>query len=366
MDKETLTIKVVESVSSLNETMIDQWRDLENSAFESNIYLSPDFVLPSLQHLLTDITPIFIFVFYQDGTDSKMVFAAIFNEIKPSIKHPFNILASYTTPHSFLSGFLLDAHLHVQALDSFFQYWSKQKRWHALDLWLHWYNTPQGQQINTCAKSYNIEWILIRQQERAAIFSHPEIEPITKISKSLLKNITKKRKQLAFLGELEYRYIDNIEAIPQAIQSFLELEHQSWKGRNGSSLLSRPEENDFFSCVTLTLAKQKKVIFTEILLSGKVIASTVNYISGSAFFAFKTARDETLDQYSLGVLNEISLIEKIPECLSSFHIFDSGAETGSYMDNIWKDKILLTSGYFTNNFLFRAYLFIRKLTRITK
>lgn len=366
MDKSKLTLEVIESRSSLTDLMITQWRELENSALESNIYLSPDFILPSLQYLSENTNPIFIFIFQESEPHAKMVFAAIFEEITPTLKHPFKILSSYTTAHSFLSGVLVDAALYEPTLDTFFRYWSTQKRWQALDFWWHWSNTFQDQQVKASTERCNLKWIPIRQQERAAIFTQDYTAPITKVSKNLLKNITKKRKQLASLGDVEYRYIIDSQLMPQAIQSFLELEHQGWKGRNETSLLSHPEQSAFFSSMTLTLAQQNKVIFTEMRMSGRVIASTVNYISGKAFFAFKTAREESLDQYSLGILNEIALIEKIPEALSNFHIFDSGSETGSYMDNIWKDKILLTSGYFTNNFLFCCYLNLRKLAHAFK
>jgi hypothetical protein len=363
MSSATFTLEVIESRSSLSDCMITQWRDLENSAFESNIYLSPDFILPALEFLSATTHPIFIFIYQHTETHSKMVFAGVFEETAARIKQPFKTLTSYTTPHSFLAGILLDEKIPDQALDTFFQYWGKQKRWQALDLWLHWSNTPQGCKIREAAKRNKLEWIPIRSQERAAIIAEAGTAPVTKISKNLSKNITKKTRQLESLGELEYRYIDKAASMPAAIQSFLELEHQGWKGRHGSSLLSHPEQTAFFSSMTLALAEQNKVIFTEMRLSGKVIASTVNYLSGKAFFAFKTARDETLDQYSPGVLNEVALVKIIPDVLPKCEIFDSGAETGSYMDNIWKDKLLLASGYFTNNFWFRIFFRARNFVR---
>lgn len=348
-------ITIVESLSDLTDELIAQWRALEDNSLEGNIYASADFIIPALRHLTPEKKPLIIFI----QADNKLIFVSVFQKELRCIRKPFHSISSYHSTHSLLSGFLVEKNLAELGLSELFKFIrTNKKHWKAIELQLHMDESEQSKLMKTKAKEYGFLWLETHNQIRATLIpeNYSGTTPALSASKSLLKNIRKNKKELAELGSLEYRYIDKPEDISTAIEVFLSLEHCGWKGSKGTSLLAHENHATFFREMTVNLAKRGKVFFTEVLLSGNTIASTINYISGDSGFAFKLGRDENFNKYSIGVINELFLLEKIPEKLSNIKFFDSGSVSGSYMEKLWQEKCLLTSGYLTSNTWIYSYL----------
>ncbi len=136
------------------------------------------------------------------------------------------------------------------------------------------------------------------------------------------------------------------------IESFLKLEHMGWKGGAQTSLRSSPSQENFFSSVVDNLGSQN-VYFSELLLDDNVIASTVDFRVGDTLFAFKSSYSPKLAKYSIGVLNEIYLLDYL-ENSSELMFCDSGAVEGSYMDSLWPDRDTLFSGIWGTSVMKRA------------
>lgn len=346
---------IVESLSDLTDELIAQWRALEDNALEGNIYASADFIIPALRYLTPETHPIIIFI----HKSNKLILAGAFQKNLRSFRKPFQTISSYHSTHSLLSGFLIEKNAAEIGLSEFFKLFrTNRKSWKAIELHLHIDDSEQSKLVKMKAKEHGFLWLETHSQTRAILI--PEIysnsNPALSVSKSLLKNIKKSKKELAALGNLEYRYISKHKEILSAIETFLALEHSGWKGAEGTSLLAHENHARFFREMTTSLAQREKVFFTEISLSENTIASTVNYISSDFGFAFKLGRDEGFNKYSVGVINELFLLEKIPENLSNIKFFDSGSVSGSYMEKLWQEKCLLTSGYLTFNAWTYGYL----------
>jgi hypothetical protein len=92
--------------------------------------------------------------------------------------------------------------------------------------------------------------------------------------------------------------------------------------------------------------KDKRLFITELSLDGLAIASSVNLISGGAGFAFKIGWHADFAKMSPGVLNEVEFIRHAPEIVGGLKYIDSGAVEGSFIDNLWVGRRVLTSGIF--------------------
>jgi hypothetical protein len=92
--------------------------------------------------------------------------------------------------------------------------------------------------------------------------------------------------------------------------------------------------------------KDGRLFFTELCLDGVVIASATNLISCGAGFHFKVAMHPGYAKMSPGVLNEVELIRHAPALCGALSYIDSGAEEGSYIDQLWAGRRILASGIY--------------------
>ena len=104
-------------------------------------------------------------------------------------------------------------------------------------------------------------------------------------------------------------------------------------------------------------------MFTELSVAGKVIASTSNFCSGMAGFAFKLGWHPDYAVYSPGLLNELELIRAAPQVWGNLEIADSGSSPGSFMENIWLARRTLVSGMYATDRTGRVQLAIVRLLR---
>ena len=118
-----------------------------------------------------------------------------------------------------------------------------------------------------------------------------------------------------------------------------------WKAEEKTSLLRR-RQDQFFREMIDGFARHGRAFFTELTLGNKVIASTSNLISGNAGFAFKIGWDTGLARMSPGILNEAEFIRNVPDLFPDLEYIDSGAEEGSFIENLWSDRQTLVSGFY--------------------
>jgi CelD/BcsL family acetyltransferase involved in cellulose biosynthesis len=76
-------------------------------------------------------------------------------------------------------------------------------------------------------------------------------------------------------------------------------------------------------------------LFTELRVGDRVVASTSNFVSGGAGFAFKVGWESELRKYSPGMLNEVELVRAAPEVCADLAWFDSGAAPDSFINRLW-------------------------------
>jgi CelD/BcsL family acetyltransferase involved in cellulose biosynthesis len=156
-------------------------------------------------------------------------------------------------------------------------------------------------------------------------------------SKRRAAELRRCRRRLTEVGVLDWLLIDE-GALTEAADNFLRLEHLGWKGDARTSLRSKAGDTAFFQACIRGLAAQNQVWFTELRLNGQAIASTCNFRSGGAGFAFKVGWDPTWRRYGPGWLNEAALVEAAPQACADMAYIDSGATAGSFIDELWPER----------------------------
>jgi hypothetical protein len=119
----------------------------------------------------------------------------------------------------------------------------------------------------------------------------------------------------------------------------------------------------FFNEMTAGFSSAGRALFSELSVNGRVIASTSNYSSGRAGFAFKLGWDPEFAKYSPGLLKELELIRAAPSLWTHHDFLDSGAAPDSFMGNIWLARRTLVSGMLTWNALGNLQLATGQIVR---
>lgn len=135
-----------------------------------------------------------------------------------------------------------------------------------------------------------------------------------------------------------------------AVETFMDLEAQGWKGQQGTALASDQARAEFFRHMCHAFAERGALQLLFLEAGGRTVAARANLRAGDAIFCFKIAYDESLSRYSPGMQLELRMIEHFHADASAQRM-DSCADPRAEMFNrLWPDRrelravLLPTSG----------------------
>lgn len=335
--------------NELNSHLIQQWGDLEDRSIEGNAYLSPHFVLPAITYLTPNAEVIFVFITHLVGNTSFLTGVGIFEYSYGTKRVPFPHLRAYRSPHSYLTGLLVDKEFVDSTLVAFFSFFRNFKHLcFGVDFMRRTGDTKLAKKIEHVISQLAIPWYQFSSKPRAVLIpgkiDSGYLE--TMLSSNMKKKLRRCKKILAEAGTVRWQMVNGAQLGAECIDRFLHLEHMSWKGVQGTSLLSHKNDEVFFREVIAGFARKGRAFFTELKVGEQVISTTSNLISAEVGYAFKIGWDPDFAQASPGILNEIELIKNARELFPDQEYVDSGTEEGSYLDKLWPDRYTLVSGFF--------------------
>ena len=322
----------------------EQWLDLESRALEPNAYLSARFVLPALT-CLPSAAPVWA-VSVHDGPAATRTLRGLglFQARAPRPLFPFPHAQVYASPHSLLGGVLLDAETARPALHALLDALARRTSGLRLD------------QLNAAGATAQLLYSVVAERgaswheevriERACIVLSDGGTSRWRqhVPASRLRDHERQWRRLTKLGRASWHYLRGDEVEDRMIETFIELEHAGWKGAHGTSLRSDPREATFFREMVRAFRADGDVFFTELRLEDEVIASTCNMRSGGDGFAFKCSFDPHYSKYGPGILNELGFLKALEHGVDDFRFIDSGSTPGSFMEELWPNRVQLHSG----------------------
>jgi hypothetical protein len=276
----------------------------------------------------------------------------IFEWVKGTRAFPLPHLVAYRSRHSFSSGILLDRAYAAEALAALVEHLASTQIWrgHGLELEGTWGDGPTFELIAQMAARGGGRQSRIDHQEWN-VHARSVLEPFAdraRIEANLGaqgRDLRRRRRRLEEQGAVSWALHRRGGIRAPSVEAFLDLEHRGWKGETRTSLRSTPADEAFFREAVARFAEEERAVFTELLLDGEVIASTSNFLSGRAGFAFKIGWRPDLAKVSPGVLNEMEFLTRMYEepSLGDLDFWDSGAAEGSYIDKLWPGRRPLVS-----------------------
>lgn len=170
--------------------------------------------------------------------------------------------------------------------------------------------------------------------ERARPFLGSESE--RKRSGSTGKKLRQDWNRLSALGAVEVVNERSPQDVRAALETFLTLEAQSWKGQNGTALLCDENDAAFARRFIGDLCKRESASVALLRVDGKPIAAQVLFYCGAMAYTWKTAFDAAFAKFSPGAL----LIDKVTDALFAGGItqIESCSAEGSFMEQLWTGR----------------------------
>lgn len=316
------------------------WSALEARALEPNLNHSPHFAGPALRHLDPGVAVEALVVERTDAAGARrFIGLALLGPQGPDRFFAWRHLSSYHCRHAVLGHWLLDRDEADTAALMLLQAVRERRRGAAaLLLPSSPVDGPQWPVMQAAARRLGLPVHAVGEKERAVLVpSQGGPDALKSQLKKQYANVERCRRRLQELGTLEWQ-CHRGGLPPDAIENFLSVEHAGWKRESGTSLRSCPGDEAFFREMSEGFAAEGRALFTELKLDGRVIASTCNYVSGDAGFAFKVGWEDQYRKFGLGIFNEAELVRQAPQLCGDLRFFDSGSQPASFIEMLWAGR----------------------------
>jgi hypothetical protein len=180
--------------------------------------------------------------------------------------------------------------------------------------------------------------LVLKPVERAGIVAtgSPEAH-LARIKARTLSKLKRNERALAKLGKLRFRHTASGAELSEAVEAFMTLEAQSWKGRQGSSFASDPATAGFARKALASGGDAPSVRAELFMLDERPIGVFLYLVSAGYSVAFKIAYDEEFARQAPGVLTMLhSLRALLAEPWTKR--LDSGAEPEHAVGAVWRDR----------------------------
>lgn len=356
-------------VDELDPPALEAWKELEHRALEPNAYLSPHFLLPAIRHHGGGQASSVLQIERMEGATPTLVGLGVFRLTASSTRFPLPHLSAFHSPHSYLSGLLVDRRDAQQSVAAFLDYVCRSGQpWHGVEFICRPADGPLAGLLDAGMRARGLRWCAYSNHRRAALAPAAGGDHYVdaQLSSSRRKDLRRRRRRLEALGEVYWRTLRGAEVDDTCIERFLALEHLGWKREHGTSLRSSHHDTAFFREMVRNFARDDRAVFSELWVGERIIASTSNFISGRAGFAFKLGWDPDYAAMSPGLLNEIELVRRAPAVFAGLDHLDSGAGEESFMNELWSDRRRITSGAIATTASGRAALTAMAVARRLK
>jgi CelD/BcsL family acetyltransferase involved in cellulose biosynthesis len=316
------TISVERADAARLAAIASEWRDLIVRTDEPNVFMDP-----AILHLAGDSC---VTLLAWNGEHRLMGVWAFAIARHPVL--PVKLLRSPALPYSYLATPVLDraaAHAVMTALLDFIAGDEALPKTISLEPMRS--DGAVMQALTVALADRKSAPCLLQQSRRPVLASDLDAKQYFEkaLSSSTRKKLRQHRRRLEEKGKLESHIYTEAAEVMRAFEDFLTLEASGWKGRTGTALLCDPAEAVLVRSVVASLAQHGDAWVHALSQNGKAIAAQVVLRAGATAFTWKTAYDETLGDYSPGMLlledyTAAFLADKSIERVDSCSLDDTG------------------------------------------
>lgn len=322
------------------------WERLSERAAEANVFMEPWFLGPALRELRGDAPGPVTTALVVDGDSPKTsTLHGIFplTTVRSLMGVPLPHVAVWRHPLMLLGTPLVDRKSGFAALDALLRWCGRQVCGNALHLSQLTADGAVARWLNTIAGHRGLPTEIFDPHERAALTPTWDAEAHLRqvMKRKRRKEIQRLMRRLADDGERSVRHFDSGPELQGAIERFLVLEAQGWKGRQDTALASRPQTDRFVRAAFDGATRRGRLSIQELTLNGEVVASKVNLltpVTSRGAFAFKIVYDERFSDYSPGVQLEVENLDWAHRHPDVGWMDSCAAPDHPMIDKLWLDR----------------------------
>jgi len=281
------------------------WLDLVGRAHEPNVFMDPALVrIAGLDHAAERCVT--LLAWQSCANERKLVgLWAFFIGPVPRSIIPVRVLAAPAAPHAYLATPVVDRDVAEPALNAMLDFIAREQNLPKLIV-VDPIRTdgPTMVALTRVLDARSTSAVTMTQVQRPILASDLDGKQYFEKaqSSSSRKKLRQYRRRLEETGKLELVVFDGPQAIDAAFDDFLQLEAAGWKGRGATALLSSSADAAFAKKMIQALANRGNAAIHALYLDGKAISMQVVLRAGAVAFTWKTAYDETLRDFSPGML----------------------------------------------------------------
>jgi CelD/BcsL family acetyltransferase involved in cellulose biosynthesis len=331
-----------QSIGALSEAELAAWQRLARESDEPNPFQSPAFILAACRSGLASATEVRI-ISLRERQSNEWAVAGAFLGMAPSLSRPLARLRALSTRYSYLDTPLVSRRHGVGAATEFLRRVAASGEWHGcrFPTLVNGGVFAEGVLASTRGgQGYHLSY---RSWNRAGL-ALDRLAPgdlLKECSKVRRKSLQRAWSRLSRMGRVEFRLTRPAPGDDRPLETFLELEHHGWKRAQGTSLLSSPRDAAFARAALSPLAETGELLFGELRVGDRVIASTCNLLAGSRLYAFKIGWHPDYQAGSPGNWSELLLADAVRAQLPQIEWIDSCSAHESHLESLWPHSVEL-------------------------
>jgi CelD/BcsL family acetyltransferase involved in cellulose biosynthesis len=316
----------------------DPWRQLAERAAEPNVFYTPDFALAAAPALGRDVEAILVW-----SSERALLGLLLFrgSSRRYGIKLP--LLIGWTHPFAPLGTPLVDRDATAEVIAAFLAHIAGDTAFAKLLLLpLLPVTGPVAQALRTASETRGGAHAAFGAHRRAALdlaAGPRDLDEV--IGAKRMREARRLRRRLGEAGQVEFAVAHTASDIAPALQRFLALESQGWKGAAGTALVQSAAHRRFAELALDALAHRDEATIAELTLDARVVASVILLRSADRAWSWKMAYDERMARFSPGLqaMTELTAALVADEALS---FADSCAVPDHpLMDHLWRGRLAM-------------------------
>lgn len=319
-----MRVSVARNLAEL-ESIVPAWDALARDALEPNPFYESWMLLPALRA-------------FGAGQDVRVVL--VWQGERLAGLFPFHHVARYKgMPASALGSWL---HVHCLLCTPLVLAQSASACFDALFAWcdasfIHFRYLPAGQPFHRALSAALAARGLKMTVNRA--WSRPLLRKNRAgISAQLRRQFARKERRLAERGRFERVTLAPGGDLGRWIEDFLELEARGWKGRKASAMACTEAQRRFAGEIFGGAFRRGRLLMGGLDFDGRPIGRRSSLLARDGAYAFKSAYDESMAEFSPGAMLELDQVRQLDET-PGLEWIDSLTEDDSLaLDRVWTDQ----------------------------
>lgn len=333
-----MELKVVRTVADLD-LYRDEWDLLASKAVEKNVFYERWMLVPALEHLvsLSGQSSIEIVLLRKNGELVALFPLARKRGYRGS---PFSYFSFWRHIHCFLTAPLVLEHHFEEAFDALFSWMREHSSIGLVETGHYPLHTRFADLMDLYLHHRRFAFDKNEEHDRAMICSTANGDEYLKNSLKgrRMKDIRRKVNQLSQFGAIEVEELEAREDVGTWIQDFLAIEAEGWKGEEGTALINRRSEQEFFERVVSAAHELGKLRMMRLVVDGKTLAMTCDFLSGGAGFAFKICYREEFSRYSPGLLLELERVKRTLADPGTLYLDSCSSPDNIMLNRVWSER----------------------------